>query len=156
MKLLLGTRLYVDFPTIDAIIYPRAVVEAALNDPIFRDALTNRMIVGGIFDGPRIAPKYDIVTHFVTDIRIYNDEVVVELDVIDNPKIYELLDTIKNKKAAIIIKVASGQGAPGTIIRKILDIECVHIKEDPNAQLNRGNSEDKDTRGEERESGPDA
>jgi hypothetical protein len=156
VKLLLGTRLYVDFPTIDAVIYPRKVVEDALNAPTFRDALKNQMIVGGIFDGPHLTPKHGIITHCVTDISIFNDEIVVELEIIDNPVVCELLGAIRHKKAAIIIRVTAGQGVPGSIIRKIIDIECVHIKEDPNAQLNRSDSENKDSRGEECESGPDA
>lgn len=156
MKLLLGTRLYVDFPCPDGSIYPRSVVEDALNNTQFRDALKNRMIVGGIFDGPHLAPKHNIITHYVTDIRIYNDEVVAELEIIENPEVYELVESIKYKKAAIVVKIDISDGLPGSIIRKISDIECVHIKEDQNAKPYRGNPENQDSRGEEREGSPDA
>lgn len=141
MKLLLGSRLYVDFPTVNAIIYPRKVVEKALAAPELREALDNRMMAGGIYDGPHLTPKDGIITHVVTDILIYNDEVVAELDVIESPEVEKLLDTIKHKKAAIITKIYVGQGGPGSIIREILGIECVHIKEDQSAQLNRSDPE---------------
>lgn len=139
MKLLLGTRLYVDFPTLDGVIYPRPVVEAALNES--RHKIDSGLILGGIFDEAcPTTPKENMTTHYVTDILIYNDEVAVELETIETAEIDERLAEIKNKRAAIIIKVPTDQGAPGTTVRKIVSIEAVHIREDKYAQPNGSDS----------------
>ncbi len=133
MKLLLGTRVYTDFPTTSAIIYPKEVMERALADNALREAIRDRKLVGGIFDGPHVTPKDSLITHYVTDIRIYNEEIVVELETIETDEVNEALAAIGRKKAAIVMQVPAAQGGVGSIVRKILSIECVHIKEDHNA-----------------------
>lgn len=130
MKLLLGTRVYVDFPTLSAIIYPREVIDAMLADKKLRESIKNRTLVGGIFDGPFPNAKDGLITHFVTDIRLYNDEIVVELETLETDEVRAALDTIPHKKAAIVMKVPSDEGNIGSTVRKILSVECVHIKED--------------------------
>lgn len=141
MKLLLGTRLYVDFPTLDGIIYPRAVIEAALIDA--RRNIDSGLILGGIFDESNPAsPQDGVITHYVTDILIYKEELAVELETIETADVDDRLAAIKNKKAAIIYRIPKGQGAPGTTVRKIVSIEAVHIREDRYAQSNGSDTED--------------
>lgn len=140
MKLLLGTRLYVDFPTVDGIIYPRSVIETALLNE--QSKIRAGKLFGGIFDKPRLTPKDGIITHIVRDIKIYNDEIAVEIETLEGDDVKALLDSIEHKSAAVIIKVPTGQGGPGTTVRSINSIEYVHIREDRYAQLNRSDSED--------------
>jgi hypothetical protein len=147
--------MYVDFPTTDGIIYPGDVVERAIKAS--EQKIKDGLMVGGVYDeASPFTPINGMVTHKVIKIFIYNGEVAVEVETIENEEVNKLLDTVKHKKAAIVTKIPARYGGSGTTVRKIVSIECVHIREDRYAQPNGGNPEDQNSGGQERESGPDA
>ena len=130
MKLLLGTDVIVDFPTRRGNIYPREIISSLLNRPDLRHRIKSGKINGGILDhnNPELEPKRKVITHTVTDIRLYNDEIVVEVDISDDPGAKELLAETKKPMAFIIMKLRDDQlMEDGIIVRQIEDIISVHI-----------------------------
>lgn len=130
MKLLLGTGLIVDFPTLKANIYPKRVVEPLLNSAKLKKQLADGLIAGGIMDGAKLRPKNNLITHIVTDIRLYKDEIVTEIETVDSPQVKKALAAIKKKKANLILHLPESYIGEGIIVRKIYGVKCVHITED--------------------------
>lgn len=98
MKMTVGTGVYVDFPTINGNIYTRGLIHKVFFNPEFKQLLADGKITGGIMDSS-CNPKSDVITHKVSDITLYNDEVVVEIEVL-NP---EPIKQLKHPQAAIIL-----------------------------------------------------
>ena len=137
MKKLLGTGLIADFPTLKGNIWPRAVLDKLLFGPDTREAIKLGLLGGGILDHSLsslfpetlMKPKDNIITHFVTDIGLFKDEVVVEVETVDSPQARALFDAVKNPRAALVCMMPESQIGSGLIIRKVDGIRCVHIGE---------------------------
>lgn len=137
MKKLLGTGLIVDFPTLKGNIWPRAIIEKLIFSPQIKEDVKNGLIGGGILDlsmakiDPTTLgkPKNNVITHIVTDIGLYKDEVVVEVEIIDSPQAKELFESIKNPRAALVLAMPEDQVGSGIIIRKVDGIRCIHVGE---------------------------
>lgn len=137
MKKLLGTGLIADFPTLKGNIWPREVIEKLIFSPETKEAINLGLLGGGILDNSLAhldpnsvkKPKDNIITHFVTDIGLYKDEVVVEVETVDSPQARALFDAVKNPRAAIVCSMPESQIGTGLIIRKVNAISCVHIGE---------------------------
>lgn len=130
MKLLLGTGLIVDFPTMKANIYPKRVIDPLLSSAKLRKQLADGLIAGGIMDGDKLRPKNNLITHIVTDIKLYKEEIVVEVETVDSPQVKKAIAAIKKPKAAMILHLPESYIGEGIIIRKIYGVKCVHIAED--------------------------
>jgi hypothetical protein len=137
MKKLLGTGLIVDFPTMKGNIWPREVVEKLIFNTKVKEDIKNGLIGGGILDLSMASidpstlgkPKDNVITHIVTDIGLFKDEVVVEIEVIDSPQAKELFESIKNPRAALVLAMPQSQIGSGIIVRKVDGIRCVHVGE---------------------------
>lgn len=129
MKLTLGTKLYADFPTTSGIIYTREAIIAVIQAS--EQKILDGLMVGGVFDEESpFVPKENRITHKVTNIFLYNNEIAVEIDTLEDEDTKRLIDTIKHKKAALVTKLPAKDGDPGSTVRKINSIECIHIRED--------------------------
>lgn len=128
MKLLIGTGVYVDFPTINGNIYTRQAVEKAISDQYLRDRLANGAITGGILDPKTCKPIDDVMTHKVLDIKLYKEEIIVEIDVFDDTKSF--IKSLEHPQAAIVM-VRPQQLRNGQTITEIDEIRTVHLRENP-------------------------
>lgn len=137
MKKLLGTGIIVDFPTLKGNIWPKALVERLIFGPEMKEAIKLGLLGGGILDlslaniDPSTLgkPKDNVITHFVTDIGLYKDEIVVEVETVDSPQARALFDAVKNPRAAMVMVMPESQIGSGLIIRKVDGIRCVHVGE---------------------------
>ena len=137
MKKLLGTGLIADFPTLKGNIWPKTLLEKILFGPEMQETIKLGLLGGGILDRSMALidpstlgkPKDNVTTHFVTDIGLYKDEVVVEVETVDTPQARALFDAIKNPRAAIVFIMPESQIGSGLIIRHVDGIQCVHIGE---------------------------
>lgn len=137
MKKLLGTGIIADFPTIKGNIWPRETIEKFLFSSATKTAIKAGLIGGGVLDlsmaniDPTTLgkPKDNVITHIVTDMGLYKDEVVVEIETIDSPQAKTLFESIKNPRAAMVLLMPQDQIGSGLIIRKVDGIRCIHIGE---------------------------
>lgn len=137
MKKLLGTGLIADFPTLKGNIWPRAILERLLFGPETKEAIKLGLLGGGILDKSLAnidpstlgKPKDNVITHFVTDIGLYKDEVVVEVETVDSPQARALFDAVKKPQAFMVCLMPESQIGSGLIIKKVDAIRCVHIGE---------------------------
>lgn len=137
MKKLIGTGLIADFPTLKGNIWPKALLEKLIFSSETKDAIQLGLLGGGILDYSLATlfpeslakPKDNIITHFVTDIGFYKDEVVVEVETVDSPQARALFDAVKDPRAALVCMMPESQIGSGLIIKKVDGIRCVHIGE---------------------------
>lgn len=137
MKKLLGTGLIADFPTLKGNIWPRATLDRLLFGPETKEAIKLGLLGGGILDRSLAIldptslgkPKDNVITHFVTDLGLFKDEVVVEVETVDSPQARALFDAVKNPRAALVLIMPQSQIGSGLIIKKVDGIRCVHIGE---------------------------
>lgn len=127
MKLTIGTGVYVDFPTSTGNIYTRQAINKALSNNSLRQKLLDRSMVGGILNSSN-NPVNDVVTHKVLDIKLYKDEIVVDIEVLDNDDSLNLISLLDHPQAVIIM--ANPQPPrTGQVITVIDEIRTVHLKE---------------------------
>lgn len=127
MKMIVGTGVYADFPTINGNIYTKGLIEKVINNEQFRQLLADGKVVGGVMDPASCKPMDDIITHRVLDVALYNDEIVVEIDVI-NP---EPLKQLKHIQAAIVLSSpqARRNGQTYTEEDDFHQVKAVHLRE---------------------------
>jgi len=126
-RVILGTGVWSDFPTIKGIIYPKDVLESIIYNESIRNRLSNGNMVGGILSQSNtIKPLNGVTTHVVTDIQLYKGEVVVEIEYLDIEMVHKHITT---PEAAVIFKCPMDQPNYFGVINKIEDIYTVHIRE---------------------------
>lgn len=127
MKMIVGTGVYADFPTINGNIYTKGLIEKVIADEQFRQHLADGKILGGIMDPASCKPMNDVITHRVLDVALYNDEIIVEIDVI-NP---EPLKLLKHPQAAIVLASpqARRNGQTYTEEDEFHQVKAVHLRE---------------------------
>jgi hypothetical protein len=124
--MIIGSGIYVDFPTSRGNLYPKATIESALKDEDLRRRLSGGQVFGGIFDRMTFNSVDGIITHKVNDIRLFNDEIIADIELFDDAK--KLFESLKHPEIAIIIECDSLIG-DGMTVHNIKSIETVHIRE---------------------------
>lgn len=131
-KMIVGTGVYVDFPTMNGNIYTREAVVDALNDQSLKRRLSAGDVIGGILDPIELKPINGTITHRVIDIRLYKDEIIIEIETIDDPKVEKLLKKLKHPEAAITLTRPQTPNENGITINKIDSIQTAHLRERKN------------------------
>lgn len=127
MRMIIGTGVYVDFPTSNGNIYTRGVIEKIFSDPSLKKAIAEGKVLGGILDPESCKPIGDIITHRVIDISIYKDEVIVEIDTIND----KVIKSLKHPQAAIVLtgpNLKKG-GQTFTEEHNFDEVRAVHLRE---------------------------
>ena len=127
-RLILGTGIIAGFPTLNGNIYPREVLEKAINDQYFRRKIECGEMVGGILDNRTQECIGNMITHKVLDVRLYNEEVVVEIETIDSIEAQLMFSSIKTPEAAMLVNCPEAI-ATGMTIRQINGIKAIHVPE---------------------------
>lgn len=129
MKMTVGTGVYADFPTINGNIYTKGLIQKFIKNDQLQQLLADGKIVGGIMDPTSCKPVGDVITHRVLSVALYNDEIVVEIDVI-NP---EPLKRLKYPQAAIVLSSpqARRNGQTYTEESDFHQVKAVHLRESP-------------------------
>lgn len=125
--MIVGTGVYVDFPTSNGNIYTRGIIDKTFNDPGLKKALIEGKVMGGILDIESCKPIDNVITHKVVDIFVYKDEVIVEIDTIDD----KVIKSLKHPQAAIILtgpNIKRG-GQTFTESDNFDEVKAVHLRE---------------------------
>ena len=127
MKMTLGTGVYVDFPTINGNIYTKGLIQKIFLNQEFKQQLADGKIMGGIMDPTSCKPINNVITHRVDDITLYNDEVIVKIEVLDPEPIKQL----KHPQAAIVLigPQVRRNGYTYTENDEFHQIKAVHLRE---------------------------
>jgi hypothetical protein len=127
MKMIVGTGVYADFPTINGNIYTKGLIQKVISDEQFRQHLTDGKIMGGIMDPGSCKPMNDVITHRVLNVALHNDEIVVEIDII-NP---EPVKNLKHPQAAIVLTSPQMRrsGQTYTEEAEFHQVKAVHLRE---------------------------
>lgn len=127
-RLILGTGIIAEFPTLNGNLYPKAVLERAINDQYFRRKIECGEMIGGILDFRNQGPIGGIITHKVVDVRLFNEEVVVEIETVDDLEAKMMFLSIKSPEAAMLVNCPEA-GMTGMTIRQINGIKAIHVRE---------------------------
>ena len=126
---LLGTGIIADFPTINGNIYPKEVVDRLLSEETLKERISFGELIGGILDPKNlVVPKDGIITHRVIDVRLFNDEIVVEVDMLETSDAQQAMSKIEKPMAALVLRGHDIIGK-GCIINDVDAIRAVHIHE---------------------------
>jgi hypothetical protein len=126
-QMVLGTGICADFPTLDGNIYPREVLESLVNNPKLKQSIKEGKLIGGVLSNNKLIDN--TVTHHVTDIRLFNDELVIEVETKDDDIAAKLLlAPLSEPEAAVVIATPNKLGR-GETVREIQWVESIHIRE---------------------------
>lgn len=125
---LLGTGIIAGFPTTNGNIYPKDVLEKAINDQYFRRRVVAGEVVGGVLNPRTKDIVGNIITHKVMDVRFFNEELVVEIEVLDNTDAQTMFSSINDPEAVLMINCPEVIFT-GATIRQIDSIRTIHIRE---------------------------
>lgn len=132
--MIIGTGLIADFPTTEGNLYTRDCLEKLVNDSEFQGRVARGEMVGGVLNTKTLEPIGDIITHRVRRVEIFNGEIIVDIELIDNPESKSLVESINKLQAAVVV-MAPEKILSGMKIVKIDRIRAIHLREEKTVEI---------------------